>query len=235
MQRTFVIPLALLAVMLMIVVSGQVGVTGGDWAAITAGVLRALTVVGWPLLAAAAWFLWNRTRQPAVAMYASALTALALSVAGGVIAGFRVGVWTYPLYLIGCGAAALLWGSRGRVLSGVFAGLLVLAAADHYYFLLTLPSAASPALLGLLNGLRAVYWLAVAAVSWLGYLAHRRGQLLWLGAQAALASLPMIFAAVSLLWPEVLSPWPGLVWRVVAVLPLGMAAGVIWSAWRDPA
>jgi hypothetical protein len=235
MRRSLWLPIALAAVLMLLVVAAQLGVTAAESAKGLAAGLKWLRTVGAPLIAVAACVAWIRTRKRAVGFYAIGMSASALA---GVASRMGIPqVWPFAnaLFPIGLSLAAITWASRERRTRRALPGTLLALAAvvailDGAVLWPASPIGNYQYLLPFLNALHFACWIAMSAVAWQGYNRQPERPLLWLAAQGAalaLEALPFVPIMPGLLW------FPGWIWSILFTLPLAMAVGVVMTAIRS--
>ncbi|MDF2629930.1 MAG: hypothetical protein K0R39_3761 [Symbiobacteriaceae bacterium] len=234
MRKSFWLPLALAALLIILIAGAQLGLRRQDVLPVAADLLRQVTRVAWLLMGAAAIGVWLYTRQRAAGFYAFALTAQAIGLLAYLANLHLVRFLLMPLLPIALTLAALAWAPavprRIRQALIIVTTITVLA---QYLYLLVLSTRATQQHAAILLLIQSAQAIALTAAAWSGF-RHDSAQrpLLWLAVQGLTQSISLLPSALSLLlWPTTPSLLlPAYFDYALTILNFVAAIGVLWSA-----
>lgn len=236
-RRSFWLPMALAAILMLLVVAAQLGLTAETSAhGLTAGFIWIRTL-GAPLIAAAACVAWIRTRERALLFYTIGMAAMPLAGWANRLGWPTAGLWLYPLAVIGMALAAITWAWAPATQRSTRPVIVLLIAITAAIVIMEELSIASPGLFTevpslptAFNGVYLIYWAVLATVAWHGHRHAGMRPLLWLGLQGAFSALSALAGMAEVLLIPRTPLLPGWCYAVLVTLPLVMAAGVVVTA-----
>lgn len=229
--KTVAVPLGVAVLAIILVVGGQLGLSGKHLQAGVESVIPRIPDVVWPLAAAAAWLLWFRHRFRRLLWMALAATGPVVIRLDRLTGILPPPAWPvlFALQLAAMGMAILVMSNVEGALRRI-ALTLMAAAAIAYLLPYAAPSVTVPDLFGLL-----IMLLLLAAWGTLAVLAFRGSgpsSLRWLGGFAGAQTLAILHSlAVQAGMKSPLISWA--VFVLVTPLPSLLFAGAIWAEARS--